>query len=62
VLSAAEFEDHTIRVETPITDHLRDSGPIQQKYKAVQIFPCKKIENRRTANFFVISSLRLKLI
>ena len=61
VLSAAEFEDHTIRVEAPITDHLRDSRPILEKYKAVQIFLCRKIE-RRIAIFFVISSLKLKLL
>ena len=41
-----------IRVEAPITDHSRDYAPNLEKYKALQIFPCKKIEIRRIAKFW----------
>ena len=41
-----------------MTEHLGDFAPRLEKYKVVQIFfPCRKIEIRRTAIFWVIFSL-----
>ena len=48
------------RVEAPITDHLKDYALDLEKYKPVQIFLCRKIEIRRTANFLVSLFLQLK--
>ena len=50
------------RVEVPITDHLRDYAPNLEKYKVVQISPCRKIGIMRTAIFLVIIFLKLKLL
>ena len=41
-----------------MTDHLRDSTPDLEKYKAV----LRKIEIKRTANFSIILFLKLKLL
>jgi hypothetical protein len=51
-----------LRVEAPITNHLRDFAPNLEKYKAVHIFPFRKIELRRTVNFSVIVLLKLNML
>jgi hypothetical protein len=50
------------RVEVSITDHLRDFVSDMENYKAVQVFPCWKIEIKRIAVFSVILFLKLKLL
>jgi hypothetical protein len=47
------------RVEAPIPDHLRDSAPNLEKYKVVQILPCRKIEIKKIVNFLVFLFLKL---
>jgi hypothetical protein len=70
ILTTLKFQFHSgqlcylkmNRVEVPITDYLRDYAPNLEKYKAVQIAPCRKIEIMRTAIFLVIMFLKLKLL
>ena len=46
----------------PITDYLRDFVLVLEYHKAVQIFPCRKIDMRRIANFSVILFLKLEIL
>ena len=54
----------SVRVEVPITDHLRDSASNLEKYKVVQFFfPCRKIEiDREDCNFFGNFILRMEIV
>jgi hypothetical protein len=52
-----------IRVEVPITYHLREFAPNIEKYKAVQISPhVGKIEIRRFAKKMVILFTKLRAL
>ena len=41
-------------MKSPITDHLKDFVPNLENYKAVQDFPCRKIEIKRISKKLVI--------
>jgi hypothetical protein len=45
-----------------ITDHLRTSAPIVEKYKVDKFPLCKKIEIGRFMNVFILVFLELKLL
>lgn len=47
------------RVEAPIANHSKDFAPYLENYKAVQIFPCRRIEIKKIA-FFGGIFLKLK--
>jgi hypothetical protein len=53
-------EEMATKVEAPITNRLIDSTSHLEKYKAMQSFPCRKIEIKRIVNYSVILILKLK--
>ena len=50
----------TIKVELPMTDHLRDSSPNLEKFKAMQLSMCRKIRIMRVAKRSVVLFLTWK--
>lgn len=52
LVSFITCQKEAIRVEVPVTNHLRDSAPHLEKYKVMQIFPMLEDRNRGDCNFF----------